>query len=218
MFTLSPLPYSTDALEPHISARTLELHHGKHHKSYVDKLNTALEDEGREDEADLLDIIRSSEGHLFNMAAQVWNHAFYWQCLSPDGGGSPPGDLEDALRSEFGSLESFREAFSDAAASEFGSGWAWLARRPDGSLHVVNTSDAENPVTAGDTPLLTLDVWEHAYYLDYQNRRPDYIDAFFSHLLNWDFVAENFGRSAAGRTAPDEGVAAHGSGRAKQAG
>ncbi len=218
MFTLSPLPYSTNALEPHIGATTLELHHGKHHKSYVDKLNKALKEQGRDKDTDLLELVRTSEGHLFNMAAQAWNHEFYWQCLSPDGGGRPSENLEAALSGAFGSLESFRESFTDAAASEFGSGWAWLARRPDGSLHVVNTSDAENPVTAGDTPLLTLDVWEHAYYLDYQNRRAEYIDAFLSHLINWDFVEANLERSAGRQMDDSLGVAANAAGRAKQAG
>lgn len=193
MFTLSPLPYATDALEPHISARTLEFHHGKHHKSYVDKLNAALDDLERDSlrSDDLLELVQSSDGHLYNMAAQVWNHTFYWHCLTPGGGGEPPLPLRLALENAFGSVNNFVDLFREAATGTFGSGWAWLVQRESGSLHVTSTPDAENPARRGDIPLLTLDVWEHAYYLDYQNRRGDYIDAFFSHLIDWQFVNAN---------------------------
>ena len=193
MFTLSPLPYESDALEPYISQRMLELHHGKHHQSYVDKLNTAIAnaDTHAAGSADLGDLLQTSGGHLYNMAAQVWNHAFFWQCLRPDGGGEPPLPLRLALQNDFGSLNNFADFFRNAALEEFGSGWVWLAARPDGSLYVTSTTDAGNPLQNGESPLLTLDVWEHAYYLDYQNKRGDYIDAFLKHLVNWEFANKN---------------------------
>jgi len=179
-----------DALEPHISAETLEYHYGKHHATYVDKLNKLLKDSGFE-ETPLEQIIKEASGGLFNNAAQVWNHTFYWNCLSPDSGGLPEGSLAVAIDETFGSFAKFREAFSDAAAAHFGSGWAWLTRTDDGSLEIVTTSNAENPLADNKQPLLTCDVWEHAYYIDYRNARPKYIDAFWN-IVNWKFVTDNF--------------------------
>lgn len=186
---LPPLPYEKNALEPHISARTLDFHYGKHHAGYVRKLNDAIA--GTEfEEASLEDIIRKASGGIFNNAAQVYNHSFYWRCMSPDGGGDPDGELAEALSKAFGSVDQFRSRFSEQAAGLFGSGWAWLAQKPDGSLAIAQTSNAACPIASGDTPLLTCDVWEHAYYLDYQNARADYIDAFWK-VVNWEFVAGN---------------------------
>jgi len=190
-YELPDLPYAKDALEPHISAETLEYHHGKHHQTYVTNLNNLVpgtEFEGKS----LEDIIMSADGGIFNNAAQVWNHTFYWNCLSPDGGGEPTGALADAIDAAFGSFADFREKFATSAATNFGSGWTWLVRNADGGLEIVNTSNAANPMTDGKTPLLTCDVWEHAYYIDYRNLRPKYVEAFWN-LVNWDFVAENFG-------------------------
>ncbi|WOJ93449.1 Fe-Mn family superoxide dismutase [Congregibacter variabilis] len=188
-FELPALPYEQNALEPHISAETLEYHYGKHHKSYVDKLNGMLA--GTElESASLEDVIRQSEGGVFNNAAQIWNHSFYWECLSPNGGGEPTGALADAINSAFGSFAAFKEAFSGAAAGNFGSGWTWLVQNADGSVAISNTSNAGCPLTDGVTPLLTVDVWEHAYYIDYRNARPKYLAAFWN-LVNWDFVASN---------------------------
>jgi len=188
-FALPALPYEQSALEPHISAETLEYHYGKHHKTYVDKLNGLVE--GTEQEASSLeDIIKHSEGGLFNNAAQVWNHSFYWNCLSPNGGGEPTGPLADAINDAFGSFEAFRDAFNDAATGNFGSGWTWLVQKADGSLAVHSTDDAGCPLTEDVTPLLTADVWEHAYYIDYRNSRPKYLEAFWN-LVNWDFVSSN---------------------------
>jgi superoxide dismutase, Fe-Mn family len=186
---LPALPYEKNALEPHISAETLEYHYGKHHQAYVTKLNKAIEGTELAD-APLEDIIRKSSGGTFNNAAQVWNHTFYWNSLSPNGGGEPSGKLADALTKAFGSVEAFKEEFSNAAAGNFGSGWTWLVQRGDGSLAIVNTSNAATPITGSDTPLLTIDVWEHAYYIDYRNARPKYIEAFWN-LVNWDFAASN---------------------------
>ncbi|NNF50802.1 MAG: superoxide dismutase [Gammaproteobacteria bacterium] len=188
-FELPPLPYDLKALEPHISARTLEFHYGKHHAGYVKKLNGMIP--GSEfEQSSLEDIIRKASGGIFNNAAQVFNHTFYWQCMSPDGGGEPSGAVADALKAEFGSVDKFREEFSEKAGGLFGSGWAWLVRKADGSLAITQTGNAGCPIASGDTPLLTCDVWEHAYYLDYQNARPEYIKAFWN-LVNWDFVAQN---------------------------
>ena len=189
--TLPALPYSNDALEPHISAETLEYHHGKHHASYVRKLNKQIP--GTEFEsASLEEIIRKASGGIFNNGAQVWNHTFYWNCLSPDGGGNPVGALAQVIDRTFGDFTQFKERFSESAATNFGSGWTWLVKNPDGSLAVVNTSNADNPMTDGSQPLLTCDVWEHAYYIDYRNARKKYIDAFWN-LVNWDFVTQNLG-------------------------
>lgn len=186
---LPNLPYEKNALEPNISAETLEFHYGKHHQAYVTKLNKAIE--GTEFEgANLLDIVKKSSGGVFNNAAQVWNHTFYWNSMSPKGGGEPSGKLADAITKAFGSLEKFKEEFSNAAAGNFGSGWTWLVQRPDGSLAIVNTSNAATPITGSDIPLFTMDVWEHAYYIDYRNARPKYIDAFWK-LVNWEFAAGN---------------------------
>jgi superoxide dismutase, Fe-Mn family len=189
-FELPKLPYEMNALEPHISKETLEYHYGKHHQAYVNKLNDAVpgtEFEGKS----LEDIVTSAKGGVFNNAAQVWNHTFYWYCLSPNGGGEPTGALADAINSTFGSFEKFKEAFTAAAATTFGSGWAWLVKDGD-SLKIMSTSNAGNPMTDNLTPLMTCDVWEHAYYVDYRNARPKYIEAFWQ-LVNWDFVAEQLG-------------------------
>ena len=187
-FELPPLPYAMDALEPFISKRTLEFHYGKHHQAYVNNLNKLVpgtEFEGKSVE----DIIKSSSGGVFNNGAQVWNHTFYWNCLSPNAGGAPKGTVEDAIVESFGSFESFKDQFSKAAATLFGSGWAWLVKTPSGKLEIIQESNAGNPLKNGHTPLLTCDVWEHAYYLDKQNRRPDYISDFWN-LVNWNTVKD----------------------------
>lgn len=196
--TLPELPYAKDALAPHISAETLGFHHGKHHAAYVSKMNAAIEGTAKAD-LPLEDLIQAaaSDGDqgLFNNAAQTWNHTFYWNSMSPKGGGAPQGDLAERIDRDFGSLEGFRKAFADAGATQFGSGWAWLIVR-DGKLEVRKTLNAETPLTEdGAVPLLTMDVWEHAYYLDFQNRRPDYIETFLDKLVNWDFAAENLAKS-----------------------
>jgi Fe-Mn family superoxide dismutase len=182
-----PLPYALDALEPHLSRETLELHHGKHHQTYVDKLNELVE--GSSD-ADLDKVILEAEkGPVFNNAAQHWNHSFYWQCMAPDGGGTPEGELAEAIDREFGSFGALSEKLHEAGATHFGSGWAWLVH--DGSkLLVTSTHDADLPLAHSQRALLTIDVWEHAYYVDYRNKRPDYLTAFLDHLVNWDFVAK----------------------------
>lgn len=186
---LPKLPYEMNALEPHISAETLEYHYGKHHQGYVNKLNGMLD--GSEFAGKPLeDIIQGASGGMFNNAAQIWNHTFYWNSLSPNGGGDPSGKLADALTKAFGSVDAFREEFSTAAGGNFGSGWTWLVQRPDGSLAIVNTSNAATPITGKDKPLLTIDVWEHAYYIDYRNARPKYVEAFWN-LVNWEFAAAN---------------------------
>jgi len=189
-FELPQLPYAKDALEPHISAETLDYHYGKHHQTYVTNLNNMVADTDHAEKS-LEDIIRSSSGGLFNNAAQVWNHTFYWHCMSPNGGGEPSGALAAAINSKFGSFADFKEAFSKTAITTFGSGWAWLVKKPDGSLDLASTSNAESPLTGNDKPLLTCDVWEHAYYIDYRNARPNYVEAFW-HLVNWDFVSQQF--------------------------
>ena len=189
-FTLPELPYAQDALEPHITANTLSFHHGKHHNAYVTKLNELIagtEHEGKS----LEEIIKSSDGPIFNNAAQIWNHTFYWHSMKPNGGGEPSGALADAINSSFGSLDEFKTQFAAAAMTQFGSGWAWLVL-DNGQLKVTKTGNAETPITSGQIPLLTIDVWEHAYYLDFQNKRPDYIQAFLNNLVNWEFAAENF--------------------------
>lgn len=190
-FKLPELKYSKDALAPHISAETIEYHYGKHHQTYVDKLNAAIE--GTPDaEKSLEEIIKSSSGGVFNNAAQVWNHTFYWNSLSPSGGGEPTGELAQAINKQWGSYQKFKELFTNAAVGQFGSGWAWLVRMEDGSLAITTTSNAETPLTKNDqTALLTCDVWEHAYYVDYRNARPKYVEAFWA-LVNWDFAAKNY--------------------------
>ena len=188
-FKLQQLDYSYDALEPHIGASTVEVHHSKHHQGYLDKLEEAIGDKGLAEET-LEDIVRKTEGSTFNNAAQVWNHNFYWKCMTPDGGGEPNGEVAEALKRDFGSVDNFKQEFAEAAKNEFGSGWAWLVRE-NGKLKVSSTTDAENPLTEPQTPILTIDVWEHAYYLDYQNERARYVQAFIDHLINWKFVAGN---------------------------
>jgi Fe-Mn family superoxide dismutase len=188
---LPELPYPVNALEPHISKETLEFHHGKHHATYVAKLNDLIKGSEYENMT-LEDIIKKSSGGIFNNAAQIWNHTFYWHSLSPDGGGEPGGALGDAINSAFGSFAEFKDAFTQTSVNTFGSGWGWLVKNADGGLEVVSTSNAGTPITdAGMTPLLTCDVWEHAYYIDYRNARPKYLEAFWN-LANWDFAAQNF--------------------------
>jgi superoxide dismutase, Fe-Mn family len=190
-FELPPLPYAQDALAPHISAETLEFHYGKHHQTYVNNLNKLVEGTDHADAA-LEDVIRDADtgSGLFNNAAQVWNHTFYWNCMAPSGGGQPSGDLGEAINRAFGSYDDFRKEFTEAATTQFGSGWAWLA--DDGSgLKVMKTANADLPLNHSAKALLTIDVWEHAYYIDFRNARPKYIDTFMDHLVNWDFVGQN---------------------------
>ncbi len=186
-FELPALPYAKDALAPHISAETLEYHYGKHHKTYVDKLNglvSGTEYEGKS----LEDIIKTSSGGVFNNAAQIWNHTFYWNCLSPNGGGEANGAVAEAINKAFGSFDKFKEEFTNSAINNFGSAWTWLVKKADGSVAIVNTSNAQTPLTdASVKAILTVDVWEHAYYIDYRNSRPNYLNAFWS-LVNWEFV------------------------------
>ena len=188
--TLPQLPYALDALAPTISKETLEYHHGKHHQTYVTNLNNLIK--GTEFEnASLEDIVKKSSGGIYNNAAQHWNHSFYWNCLTPKS--TPPsGKLADAINAKWGSFDAFKDAFNKLAAANFGSGWTWLVKKPDGSLDIVNTGAAGNPLTTGDTPLLTCDVWEHAYYIDYRNARVKYLENFWG-IVNWEFVAKNFG-------------------------
>lgn len=189
-FTLPELPYARDALEPHMSSETLDFHYGKHHKTYVDKANGLVEGTADADKS-LEELIKTSSGGLFNNVAQIWNHTFFWNCLTP--GGSTPNDkVTAALNDAFGSVDAFKEQFTNSAVTNFGSGWTWLVKKADGSLAIVNTSNAGNPMTDGDTPLLTVDVWEHAYYIDHRNARPKFLEAFWA-LANWDFVAQNMG-------------------------
>ncbi len=189
-FELPALPYAKDALAPHISAETLDFHYGKHHQTYVTNLNNLVP--GTEFEGlSLEEIVLKSSGGVFNNAAQVWNHTFYWNSLSPNGGGEPTGALAAAINAAFGSFDGFKEAFTKCAVTTFGSGWAWLVKNADGSLALVSTSNAGCPLTAGQKPLLTCDVWEHAYYIDYRNARPTYLNAFWA-LVNWEFAASNY--------------------------
>lgn len=188
-FTLPELPYTKDALTPHISPETLDYHHGKHHNAYVTNLNNLIK--GTEFEnMSLEEIIKKSSGGIFNNAAQVWNHTFYWNSMKPKGGGEPTGKLAETIDKTWGSFAQFKEKFSAAATTQFGSGWAWLVQNKDGSLAITQTSNAGCPLTEGQTPLLTCDVWEHAYYIDYRNARPNYVTAFWN-LVNWDFAAKN---------------------------
>ena len=192
MHTLPPLPYPKDALAPAISAETLEFHHGKHHQAYVDNLNKLVP--GTEFAAlPLEQIVVKAQGPIFNNAAQVWNHSFYWQGLKPKGGGELAGALAAAITKSFGSFANFRQQFTQSAVGQFGSGWAWRVKKKDGTLGIVATSNAGNPLTAGDGPLLTCDVWEHAYYLDYRNARAKYVEQFWG-LVNWEFVGKNLAR------------------------
>jgi len=188
---LPPLPYAKDALAPIISAETIDFHYGKHHQTYVTNLNNQIKGTEFED-LPLEEIIRKSSGGMFNNAAQVWNHTFYWNCLKPGGGGEPGGKLAEAITAAFGSFTAFREQFTNIALTTFGSGWAWLVQRSDGSLALVSTSNAATPLTGTDKALLTCDVWEHAYYIDYRNLRPKFVETFLNSLANWDFAAKNF--------------------------
>lgn len=192
-FELMELPYPKNGLEPYISAETMEYHYGKHHQTYVNNLNNLITDTEFEDMS-LEDIVKNASGGIFNNAAQNWNHNFYWNCLKPKAKGAgdePSGKLAEAINRDFGSFAQFKDEFSKTAAATFGSGWAWLVRDNDGSLLITSTSNGDNPMTDGKKPLMTCDVWEHAYYIDYRNARPKYIDAFWN-LVNWDFVAQNF--------------------------
>jgi Fe-Mn family superoxide dismutase len=187
---LPPLPYEKDALEPYISAETLDFHHAKHHQAYVTNLNNLITDTEFA-ELPLEEIIVKATAGIFNNAAQVWNHTFYWNCLSPNGGGQPTGLLADAINTTFGSFDGFKEAFTKCAVTTFGSGWAWLVQNADGTIALVSTSNAGCPLTSFQKPLLTCDVWEHAYYVDYRNARPKYVEEFWK-IVNWEFVAKNF--------------------------
>jgi len=189
-FELPALPFAKDALLPHISPETLDYHHGKHHNAYVVKLNSLVE--GTEFAGKSLeDIIRTSQGPVFNNAAQIWNHTFYWNCLSPNGGGEPTGALAAAITAQWGSFAAFQTAFNDKAVNNFGSSWTWLVKKADGSLDIVNTSNAGTPLTDSSvTALMTVDLWEHAYYIDFRNARPTYLNAFWA-LINWEFAAKN---------------------------
>ena len=187
---LPPLPYAMDALQPHISRETLEFHYGKHHKTYVDKLNELIKGTDFEN-APLEQIVRRADGKIYNNAAQTWNHTFFWNCMTPKGAGKPSGPLAQAIDKSFGSFDEFRKKFSTTSADLFGSGWTWLVKRDDGSLAIEPMKDADTPLKNGGRAVLTLDVWEHAYYIDYRNKRPDFIAAFWN-IVNWDFAAKNF--------------------------
>lgn len=187
-FTLPPLPYAQDALQPHISAETLQYHYGKHHQAYVNNLNNLIPNTEFANQT-LEQIIENSTGGIFNNAAQVWNHTFYWHCLRPNGGGEPTGKAKEAINAAFGSFDAFKDTFTKCAIGTFGSGWGWLVKNAEGKLEIISTSNAGTPMTEGKTALLTCDVWEHAYYIDYRNARPEYLSAFWQ-LVNWDFVAE----------------------------
>ncbi len=189
-FELPALPYERDALEPHISKETLDYHYGKHHNTYVVKLNGLAEGTDLANKS-LEEVVKTSTGGVFNNAAQIWNHTFYWNCLSPKGGNQPSGALADAINAAFGSYEEFVAKFSESAVNNFGSSWTWLVKNADGSVEIVNTSNAATPLTTDQTPLLTCDLWEHAYYIDYRNVRPDYLKAFWA-LVNWDFAQANY--------------------------
>jgi len=189
-FTLPDLPYAKDALEPHISEETLEYHHGKHHNAYVTNLNGLITGTDMADKS-LEEIVGAAQGGVFNNAAQVWNHSFYWKCMKPGGGGSPAGALAAAIDRDFGSFDTFKEQFTKAGVTLFGSGWVWLIV-DQGTLKITQTSNADLPLKHGQTALLTMDVWEHAYYVDYRNARPKYIETFLTELVDWGFVAANF--------------------------
>lgn len=193
-FQLNALPYELDALEPVIGRDTVDVHYNAHHKGYVNKLNDALADRQNQPES-LEQLILEADGKLFNLAAQIWNHDFYWRSLSPQGGGKPEGALAKAIEADFGDIDSMLNELKDVAAAQFGSGWAWLVYTSEGKLELLSTSDADNPLRQDKVPLLTIDVWEHAYYLDYQNKRPDYLSAVIDKLLNWEFAAQQFERA-----------------------
>ena len=190
--TLPALPYAKDALAPHISAETLEFHYGKHHQAYVTNLNNLIKGTEYEN-LDLEAIVKKAPaGGVYNNSAQVWNHTFFWNSMSPNGGGEPAGALADAIKAKWGSFDDFKKAFQASAVGNFGSGWTWLVKKADGSVDIVNMGAAGTPLTTGDTALLCIDVWEHAYYIDYRNRRPDFVATFLDKLANWDFAAKNF--------------------------
>ena len=198
-FSLPELPYSKNDLMPYISSETLDFHHGKHHNTYVVNLNKLLETKSDMHDISLEEIVLKSEkdssmSGVFNNAAQIWNHSFYWHCMKKNGGGEPSAEFKDILERDFGSFEKFVEDFKNAALTQFGSGWAWLVMNPDKTLEIVKTPNAGTPITNGQIPLMTCDVWEHAYYVDYRNKRPDYVSTFMAHLINWDFVEQNFNR------------------------
>ncbi|BAL25539.1 superoxide dismutase [Azoarcus sp. KH32C] len=190
--TLPPLPYSKDALAPHISAETMEFHYGKHHQAYVTNLNNLIKGTEYEN-LDLEAIVKKAPaGGVYNNSAQVWNHTFFWNSMKPNGGGEPTGALGDAIKAKWGSFEDFKKAFTASAVGNFGSGWTWLVKKADGAVDIVNMGAAGTPLTTGDKALLCIDVWEHAYYIDYRNRRPDFVATFLNSLANWDFAAKNF--------------------------
>lgn len=189
--TLSPLPYAIDALAPYYSKETLEYHHGKHHNAYVVNLNTLQKNTAFET-MELEDVVKNSSGGIYNNAAQIWNHSFFWNCMKPGGGGAPAGALADAIDAKWGSYDAFKEAFVKSAVGNFGSGWTWLVQKSDGSVDIVNTGAAGTPLTTLDRPLLTVDVWEHAYYIDYRNQRPKFVEVFLDKLVHWKFAEENF--------------------------
>ena len=190
--TLPPLPYAKDALAPHISAETMEFHYGKHHQAYVTNLNNLIKGTEYEN-LDLEAIIKKAPaGGVYNNSAQVWNHTFFWNGMKPNGGGEPTGALADAIKAKWGSFEDFKKAFTTSAVGNFGSGWTWLVKKADGSVDIVNMGAGGTPLTTGDKALLCIDVWEHAYYIDYRNRRPDFVATFLNSLANWDFAAKNF--------------------------
>jgi Fe-Mn family superoxide dismutase len=189
--TLPALPFAKDALVPHLSAETFDYHYSKHHQAYVTNLNNLIK--GTEFEnATLEEIIKKSSGGIYNNSAQVWNHTFFWNSLKPNGGGAPTGTLAAAIIKKWGSVDDFKKAFQASAVGNFGSGWTWLVKKPDGSLDIVNTGAAGTPLTTADKALLTVDVWEHAYYIDYRNQRPKFVETFLNNLVNWEFVAKNF--------------------------
>ncbi len=189
---LPPLPYAMDALAPHISKETLEFHYGKHHQAYVTNLNNLIK--GTEfDKASLEEIVKKASGGVFNNAAQVWNHTFFWSSMKPGGGGKASGALAAAIDKKWGSFDAFKEAFAKSAVGNFGSGWTWLVKKSDGGVDIVNTANAGTPIAGADKPLLTIDVWEHAYYIDYRNARPKFVETFLANLANWDFAGKNFG-------------------------
>ncbi len=189
--TLPALPYAIDALAPHYSQEAFEYHHGKHHLAYVSKLNE-LQKGTEFENMELEDIIKKAQGGIYNQAAQIWNHTFFWNCMKPQGGGAPTGALADAINAKWGSFDAFKTAFVNSAVGNFGSGWTWLVKKADGSIDIVNTGAAGNPMTTGDKAILTVDVWEHAYYIDYRNARQKFVEVFFSNLANWEFAAKNF--------------------------
>jgi len=189
--TLPALPYAKDALAPHLSEETLEFHYGKHHNAYVTNLNKLIVGTEFENSA-LEDIVKSASGGIYNNAAQIWNHTFFWNCMKPSGGAAPSGALADAINAKWGSYDDFKAAFQASAVGNFGSGWTWLVKKADGTVDIVNMGAAGTPLTTGDTPLLCIDVWEHAYYIDFRNARPKFVETFLSSLVNWDFASTNF--------------------------